>query len=364
MRASLRAAAAVPTSVGPLLAVDVGGRPLGRHRALPRRLAHPRAAGARPRRERRRQRREGGRGRAGRRQPGHREPSAGRVHPPTRRRGPAAATPSVRARYPGHPAPVPPDVERRMPTLFPIALGEYLAPGPPDPEHRVATIAFVRFSGTDAVLAQRGPQALAERLHELVTSVEAALEVGGRHAAGHRPRHRRRQVLPRRRRADHPRGRRGPDAARPAADRGCRPFPAAAARGQPRPRLRRRGGRRRARRLLRDGRHDQHRGPHHVHRSAGLDPRAPRRARALPHPVRRHPGRALRDEGQGTAPGRLRRRRGDGHARRGGRRAAAPPRPGRGERHGAAGPRGRPGRRRRRHHRRRSHRDGQVTAGP
>ncbi|HWO52715.1 MAG TPA: adenylate/guanylate cyclase domain-containing protein, partial [Ornithinibacter sp.] len=39
---------------------------------------------------------------------------------------------------PGHPAPAPPDVEQRMPTLFPIALGEFLAPGPPDPEHRVA----------------------------------------------------------------------------------------------------------------------------------------------------------------------------------------------------------------------------------
>ena len=86
----------------------------------------------------------------------------------------------VRARtVPGHPAPVPPDVERRMPTLFPITLGDFLAPGPPDPEHRVATIAFVRFSGTDTVLAQQGPQALADRLHELVTSVEAALEVEG-----------------------------------------------------------------------------------------------------------------------------------------------------------------------------------------
>lgn len=67
----------------------------------------------------------------------------------------------------------------RMPTLFPIALGDFLAPGPPDPEHRVATIAFVRFSGTDTVLAQRGPTTLAAMLHELVSTVEEALEAEG-----------------------------------------------------------------------------------------------------------------------------------------------------------------------------------------
>ncbi len=80
---------------------------------------------------------------------------------------------------PGRPASAAPDRTERLPTLFPTALGEYLAPGPPDPEHRVATIAFVRFSGTDAVLAQEGPQALAELLHELVSTVEAALEAEG-----------------------------------------------------------------------------------------------------------------------------------------------------------------------------------------
>ena len=80
---------------------------------------------------------------------------------------------------PGRPASVPGDPEQRMATLFPTALGEFLAPGPPDPEHRVATIAFVRFSGTDAVLAQEGPQALAERLHALVSTVEEALEAEG-----------------------------------------------------------------------------------------------------------------------------------------------------------------------------------------
>ncbi|MFL6080151.1 MAG: adenylate/guanylate cyclase domain-containing protein [Ornithinibacter sp.] len=80
---------------------------------------------------------------------------------------------------PGQPVSGPLDRPDRLSTLFPTALGEFLAPGPPDPEHRVATIAFVRFSGTDTVLAHEGPQALAERLHALVSSVEEALEAEG-----------------------------------------------------------------------------------------------------------------------------------------------------------------------------------------
>ncbi len=88
-----------------------------------------------------------------------------------RRRGPhsrPASDPSV-----------PPGDDRLLRTLFPVELGEYLAPGPPDPEHRVATIAFVRFSGTDAILTEQGHEALGETLHELVTGVEQALNVEG-----------------------------------------------------------------------------------------------------------------------------------------------------------------------------------------
>src|SRR6478735_451996 len=80
---------------------------------------------------------------------------------------------------PGHPASASPTGLDRMATLFPTALGEFLAPGPPDPEHRVATIAFVRFSGTDALLAARGPADLADVLHEVVTGVEEALAAEG-----------------------------------------------------------------------------------------------------------------------------------------------------------------------------------------
>ena len=195
-----------------------------------------------------------------------------------------------------------------MATLFPTALGEFLAPGPPDPEHRVATIAFVRFSGTDTVLAQEGPQALAELLHALVSSVEEALEAegvtllatdldtdGGKFFLG--------AGVPNTREDDEGRMlralRRIADADLPL------PLQLGVNRGHV---FAAEVGVHGARGLLRDGRHDQHRGPHHVHRSARLDPRAPRRARALSHAVRRHSGRALRDEGQGPAAGRLRRR--------------------------------------------------------
>ncbi len=69
-----------------------------------------------------------------------------------------------------------PEVDReRVRGLFPEDLGEYLDLGIPDPEHRVASIAFVKFSGTDALLAGPGPDVLAEALHRTVSLVEEAL---------------------------------------------------------------------------------------------------------------------------------------------------------------------------------------------
>jgi class 3 adenylate cyclase/tetratricopeptide (TPR) repeat protein len=76
-------------------------------------------------------------------------------------------------------APLPPGDDALLRTLFPHALGAYLGPAIPDPEHRLATIAFVRFSGTDALLAGPGPDALAEALHRTVTLVEEALAPEG-----------------------------------------------------------------------------------------------------------------------------------------------------------------------------------------
>ena len=67
----------------------------------------------------------------------------------------------------------------RLATLFPHDLGAYLDDGTPDPEHRTACIAFVRFSGTDRLLAEHGPDAVAAAVGEVVTLVEAALAPEG-----------------------------------------------------------------------------------------------------------------------------------------------------------------------------------------
>lgn len=60
--------------------------------------------------------------------------------------------------------------------LFPRLLGEVLEPGPPEPEHRVACIAFVRFSGTDAMLRNEGPDALAEALQATISQAQDIFE--------------------------------------------------------------------------------------------------------------------------------------------------------------------------------------------
>jgi class 3 adenylate cyclase/tetratricopeptide (TPR) repeat protein len=95
----------------------------------------------------------------------------------TRRRGDGALLLARRrARSAPRPAaPPPPAGDRLLRSLFPHALGAHLASGPPEPEHRIATIAFARFSGTDALLADEGPDRLAVMLDELLTVVEAAL---------------------------------------------------------------------------------------------------------------------------------------------------------------------------------------------
>ena len=81
------------------------------------------------------------------------------------RRPPAAPTPV------GVTRPVSPEVLRR---LFPASLGEVLEAGPPEPEHRVACIAFIRFSGTDALMRDSGPDAVAEALQATVATAQDA----------------------------------------------------------------------------------------------------------------------------------------------------------------------------------------------
>src|SRR4029077_2224580 len=48
-----------------------------------------------------------------------------------------------------------------------------------DPEHRHVAIAFVEIGGTDALLEQEGPEALAEALEERITAIqESCLRYG------------------------------------------------------------------------------------------------------------------------------------------------------------------------------------------
>jgi class 3 adenylate cyclase/tetratricopeptide (TPR) repeat protein len=66
------------------------------------------------------------------------------------------------------------DLERHVP----VGLRQVLSAGP-DPEHRTATVAFVRFSGIDGLIAEAGLPATAEVLDGLVTSVQRAAEREG-----------------------------------------------------------------------------------------------------------------------------------------------------------------------------------------
>jgi class 3 adenylate cyclase/tetratricopeptide (TPR) repeat protein len=58
----------------------------------------------------------------------------------------------------------------------PTALREYLRGGTTEPEHRGATVAFVKFSGVDDLLEQRGPQQVAHALDLLIGAVQAAAD--------------------------------------------------------------------------------------------------------------------------------------------------------------------------------------------
>ena len=208
-----------------------------------------------------------------------------------RRRGPHTE--------PSRPASGPPDHEDRLPTLFPVALGEYLAlraarPGAPGRDDRLRAV--LRHGCRSRTVRPAGPCRVAARAGQ---HGRGSPRRRGRHAAGDRPRHRRRQVLPRLGGAQHPHRRRGRDAARAAAGGRCRPAPSAAARGRPRERLRGRGRCCRAGGLLRDGRHHEHRGADHGHRTTRHGARTPVGARPLAHPVRGDAARPVPDEGQG-----------------------------------------------------------------
>ena len=332
---------------GPPLPLDVGRRALGRRRALPRRLAHPRAPRPRPGRLGHRPGGEGGERRRGRRQsrpprPASRPGPRGRATDGElllRRR--AAHSP------PGPPAPVPPGGEALLHDAVPgraRRLPRSRAARPRAPRRHDRVRPLLGHGRHPRGAGARG--ARPTRCTSLVT--------GGRG----------RPSTPRASRCSPPtstptaassssaracrctqRGRRGPDAARAAPHRGCRPAPPAAAGREPRPRLRRRGGHRRASRLLRHGRHDEHGGPDHGDRPGrGRSTRTPT---VLEHSRTRFavtPAGPFAMKGKAVPMSVYAVGEETGHPRGPRRVAAALPRPRRGGGDGAPGPRGGAGR--------------------
>jgi len=69
--------------------------------------------------------------------------------------------------------------EHDLEALISSALREHLRSGAEEPEHRDCAIAFIRFSGTDALLAGPGIEAAAEAIDQLVQATQAAAEKEG-----------------------------------------------------------------------------------------------------------------------------------------------------------------------------------------
>jgi class 3 adenylate cyclase/tetratricopeptide (TPR) repeat protein len=62
---------------------------------------------------------------------------------------------------------------------IPLSLREHLLSGVTEAEHRTATVAFVHFDGVDGLMAERGPDVVADGLQELVAIVQRAVENNG-----------------------------------------------------------------------------------------------------------------------------------------------------------------------------------------
>ena len=151
------------------------------------------------------------------------------------------------------PRQVPPDSAVHF---LPARLRDALA-GAVEPEHRIASVGFMRFEGTDDVLAHGGPDALAADLDEAMRDRPRRDGPRGRDVPRERPRQQRLQGAADDGRSRRPGRRRGP--ARAGHAGGAR-RPAAAhppGGGQPRPRVRRRGRHRVPQHLHGDGRHGE-----------------------------------------------------------------------------------------------------------
>ena len=64
-------------------------------------------------------------------------------------------------------------------SVLPVAVRAHLLSADGEPEHRRIAVAFVQFSGTDALLRDEGPEALAEALDECIRTVQEATSRNG-----------------------------------------------------------------------------------------------------------------------------------------------------------------------------------------
>ncbi len=64
----------------------------------------------------------------------------------------------------------------QLASCVPTALRAHVRGGLQPPEHRTVTVAFVRYTGVDALIAREGPQAAAAALHELIADVQCAAD--------------------------------------------------------------------------------------------------------------------------------------------------------------------------------------------
>ena len=111
------------------------------------------------------------------------EPDHGRGHSPKGAGARPAARPTSCDRPPARPRPSPSRPPSSTASIWPATCPRRSAStcskGDVEAEHRIATVAFLHFDGTDAIVEENGPADLAERLHVVVRRVQAAAEDNG-----------------------------------------------------------------------------------------------------------------------------------------------------------------------------------------
>jgi len=74
-------------------------------------------------------------------------------------------------------APLPDAIDAsQAPAALSTELRTHVLAGPQPPEHRIVTVAFLRFEGADALVAERGAEGAADALHKLVALVQDAAD--------------------------------------------------------------------------------------------------------------------------------------------------------------------------------------------